>query len=97
MRFYATAETLRRSRLKQSNPSTLTVAVLCPNFARAHETALPRVVEDGDDVGTGGLNKLSSSFPNCESWTRGFEDLLGGDPKKKGGDEATSDSDLSTP
>ena len=35
------------------------------------------------------------SLPNCSSWITGFEALLGGDPQKNGGDEATWLQDFS--
>ena len=75
---YATAETLLRSRFKQLNPSILTVAGFCPNFIRAHDPPVR-----GDVAGMGACNDgLNLSFLNCESWIRGFEALLGGDPQK---------------
>lgn len=92
--FYATAETLRRSLLKQSNPSILTAAGVCPNFIRAHDPPL-RAEDDGE---MGGCNNgMNLSLPNCESWIRGFEALLGGDPLKYGGDEGTWILDFSAP
>lgn len=69
---------LRRSRLRQSNPSILTAAGLCPNFILTHPPAATR--------GDGGV---TMSQPNWASWITGFEALLGGDPQKYGGDEAT--------
>lgn len=74
----------RVSRPRQSKPSIRTVAGLWPNFTRIHPPC------DGD-------NGLSLSFPNCESWITGFDALLGGDPKKNGGDEAIGVPDFSAP
>lgn len=75
---------LRRSLLRQSKPSILTAAGLCPYFTLTHP---PPIREDGD--GGAGDSGVSFSLPNWASWIRGFEDLLGGDPQKYGGDEAT--------
>jgi hypothetical protein len=48
--FYAIAEMLlRRSLLRQSNPSTLTAAGVCPNFIRVNP---PLTREDGDSGAT---------------------------------------------
>ena len=87
---YATAEILqlRLSLLRQSKPSILTAAGLWPNFIRTH----PLADEDGEE---GAIeNGLKFPFPNSSSWMTGFEALLGGDPEKKGGDEATWLPDL---
>lgn len=46
------------------------------------------------DSGDGGMN-LSS--PNRASWINGLATLLGGDPLKNGGDEATCGGACSTP
>ena len=78
---------LQRSMLRQSKPSTRTAAGLCPNFILTHPP--PAIREDGeggagDDSGGSGFSLL-----NLASWTTGFEALLGGDPQKNGGDEAT--------
>ncbi|PON94503.1 hypothetical protein TorRG33x02_097500 [Trema orientale] len=74
-----------RSLLKQSNPSIRTAAGLCPNFIRAQP---PAFREDGDG-GVGDTKPILPPLPNCSSWITGFEALLGGDPQKYGGDEAT--------
>lgn len=86
---YATAEMLRlrRSRLRQSNPSTLTAAGLWPNFILTHP---PPILEDGDGGAGNGEGGQSCSFLKCASRIRGLEVLVGGDPEKNGGgDEAT--------
>ena len=86
---------LLRSRLKQSNPSILTAAGLCPSFIRAQDPPLC-ADEDGDAAEMGASdNGLNLLLPNCESWIRGFEALFGGDPQKNGGDEAAWAFDLS--
>lgn len=76
---------LRRSRLRQSNPSILTAAGLCPNFTLTHPP--PPIREDGD--GGAAVSGANFSLPNWASCIRGFEALDGGDPEKYGGDEAT--------
>lgn len=87
---------LWRSLLKQLNPSTLTAAGLSPNFTRPPQP--PPLTRDGDgdgDVRNGeseGETGLSFSSPNRASWANGFDTLLGGDPRKNGGDEATPDN-----
>ncbi len=86
---YATAEMLwlRRSRLRQSNPSILTAAGLWLNFILTHPPPIRDDGDRGDGIGEEGVN---FSFPNCASRITGFEVLVGGDPLKKGGgDEAT--------
>jgi len=83
----------RRSRLRQSKPSIRTGAGLCPNFIRTHAPPLRADEEDGE--GGAGENEVTFSLPKCSSWITGFEALLGGDPQKYGGDEATWLQDLS--
>lgn len=77
-----------RSLLRQSNPSTLTAAGLCPNFILAHPPLQDS--EDGDSKPEGeenvGIRRRSSS-PKRASWVKGFVALAGGDPMKYG-DEA---------
>lgn len=78
---------LWRSLFKQSNPSTLTSAGLIPNFTRPQPP--PPLTRDGDGInGEMGLGLLS---PNRASLAKGFDTLLGGDPRKNGG-EATPDN-----
>lgn len=78
---------------KQSNPSTLTTGLL-PKLARRHPPFLVDEDEDVDDdvelgmTARGETGKVLSS-PNRASCISGLETLLGGDPLKKGGDEAT--------
>lgn len=95
----ATAEMLRfcRSLPRQSNPSILTAAGLCPNFIRAHPD--PWNAEDGDDarVARAGDGGSSPSLLKWASWITGFDALLGGEPKKNGGDEAARLSEFSIP
>lgn len=93
--FQAMAEMLEfwRSLLRQSNPSTLTVAGLGPNVILAQPPL--RAEEDGEDKpepggGNGIAGKGATTSPNRASWTKGLAALLGGDPLKNGGDEATS-------
>lgn len=77
-----------RSLLRQSNPSTLTVAGLRPNETLAQP---PLRAEEGDDgTGYGGAGKGATFSPNRESWTIGLAARLGGDPLKNGGEDATS-------
>lgn len=71
---------LRLSLSRQSNPSTLT-AGLFPKLARTHP---PLRVEEGDARGEAGAS------PKRASWISGLDTLLGGDPEKNGGDEATA-------
>lgn len=82
---------------RQSNPSTLTAGLL-PKLARRH----PPFLADEDDVDAddkpddvglgiiarGEIGEVLPS-PNLASCISGLETLLGGDPLKKGGDEAT--------
>lgn len=86
-----------RSLLRQSNPSTLTAAGLRPNFILTH----PPLRADGDgDDGDGICNverAASLSSPNRASCTSGLAALLGGDPQKNGGDDATWVADCSVP
>lgn len=77
----------RLSVLRQSKPSTRTVAGLCPKFIRTHPRPL-RAEGEGGAAATGEKG-VTFSLPNCSSWITGFEALLGGDPQKNGGDEAT--------
>lgn len=87
-----------RSLLRQSNPSTLTVAGLRPNFILTHPPL--RADDDGDD-GDGTCNVESAaanlSSPNRSSCTSGFAALVGGDPQKYGGDDASCVADCSEP
>lgn len=50
-----------------------------------------RADEDGDVIGAPGAgdNGLGLLWINWASWISGFEALLGGDPEKNGGDDAT--------
>lgn len=83
---------------RQSNPSTLTAGLL-PKLARRHPPFLVDEDEDEDvddipdDVGLGIIARGETGevlpSPNLASCIRGLETLLGGDPLKKGGDEAT--------
>jgi hypothetical protein len=73
------------SLLRQSKPSILTAAGVCPNFIGTQPRAED---EDGEDDATG--NGLKFPLPNCSSWITGFDALLGGDPQKNGGDDATT-------
>lgn len=84
-----------RSLFRQSNPSTLTVAGLSPKFILAHPAL--RADDDGDGKpelgGTCNEDKgLSFSSPKRASWIKGFAALLGGDPQKKGGEDAAWDA-----
>lgn len=87
---------LWRSLFKQLNPSTLTAAGLSPYFTRPPQP--PPLTRDGDGEGdvrnveSEGERRLSFSSPNRASWANGFDALLGGDPRKNGGDEATPDN-----
>ena len=76
--------------LRQSKPSTRTGAGVWPNFIRTH----PRPFRA---EGEGGAwdKAMRFSLPKCSSWITGFEALLGGDPQKNGGDEATWLQDFS--
>lgn len=92
---------LRLSLSRQSNPSILTDG-LFPKLAR---TQLPFLAdEDGDDdkpdgsgIGDNSDCGMSFSSLNRSSWINGLATLLGGDPQKKGGDEATCGGACSTP
>ncbi|KAL2342489.1 hypothetical protein Fmac_003774 [Flemingia macrophylla] len=69
------------SLLRQSKPSILTAAGVWPNFIG---TQLRAEEEEAS------VNGLKFPLPNCSSWITGFEALLGGDPQKNGGDDATT-------
>lgn len=81
---------------RQSNPSTLTAGLL-PKLARRHPFFLADEDEDADDIpDDAGLGIIARGetgdvlpSPNLASCISGLETLLGGDPLKKGGDEAT--------
>lgn len=82
---------------RQSNPSTLTAGLL-PKLARRHPPFLAdEDEEDADDIpddpGLGIIARGETGevlpSPNLASCISGLETLLGGDPLKKGGDEAT--------
>lgn len=84
---------LRRSLLRQSNPSILT-AGLSRKFARMQlpfredddgEVDKP---EEGPVIGESGENERTFSSPNLSSLISGLDTLPGGDPQKIGGDEA---------
>lgn len=93
VRFYATAEMRRfwRSLSRQSKPSTLTVAAVGPNLERTHplraDEGVDGDIDRPDGIGSDGTGSFSS--PKRASWTNGLAARLGGDPQKKGGDEAT--------
>lgn len=76
---------------RQSNPSILTAGLL-PKLARTQD---PPFLEedDGESDSPGGIERgetgMNFSSPNRSSWISGLDTLLGGDPQKKGGDEAT--------
>ena len=74
----------RLSVLRQSKPSIRTGAGECPNFIRTHPLPFR-----ADGEGGAGDKAVTFSLPNCSSWITGFEALLGGDPEKNGGDEAS--------
>lgn len=92
---------LRRSLLRQSNPSILTAGLL-PKFGR---TQPPCLEDDGEEgkpevgpaMGESGENGRNFSSPNLSSLISGLDTLLGGDPQKKGGDEAICTQDCSAP
>lgn len=82
---------------RQSNPSTLTAGLL-PKLARRHPPFLAEDDDDADDkpadvglgiIARGEIWEVFPSDPNLASCISGLETLLGGDPLKKGGDEAT--------
>jgi len=82
-----------RSLLRQSNPSTLTMAGLSPNFILAHPPL--RADDDGEDKPEGdGMDNgdigVSLSSPNLASWINGLPTLDGGDPQKNGGGDETT-------
>lgn len=81
-----------RSLLRQSNPSMRTATGLSPDFIRTH----PPLRADNDDGGAGKNGAILLLLPNCSSWITGFDALLGGDPQKNGGDEASWLLDLSS-
>ena len=104
MNFQATAvmPEFWRSLLRQSKPSTLTLAGLRPNFTRAP----PAFIADGDMDGDAELEGDTScsvdkgdsfSSPKLASCTNGLETLEGGVPQKNGGDDAISFDDRSSP
>lgn len=79
-----------RSLLRQSNPSTLTAAGLSPYFILTQPPL--RAADDGEDKPDGDANGNAGrgfSSPNRASCTNGLAALLGGDPQKYGGEEAT--------
>uniref|UniRef100_M1ACW9 Uncharacterized protein n=1 Tax=Solanum tuberosum TaxID=4113 RepID=M1ACW9_SOLTU len=85
---------LRRSLSRQSKPSTLT-AGLWPKFALlTHPPFLADDVE-GDEANPEGIGiargdiGVTFSSQNRASRINGLDTLLGGDPQKNGGDEAT--------
>lgn len=74
---------------RQSNPSILTAGLL-PKLERRHPPFLAEGEDDTpDDTGLGFVEsgKILSSRKRS-SWIKGLDTLLGGDPLKKGGDEA---------
>lgn len=95
---------LRRSLSRQSNPSILTAGLL-PKLALTHPPLILAVdeVELGDPVKPEGIGiargdiGVTFSSPNRASWISGLETLLGGDPLKNGGDEATCAQVCSAP
>lgn len=80
---HATAEMLqfRPSLRRQSNPSILTAAGVCPNFIRTQPPPLRADDEDGGGDGGAGDNGVIFSLPNRASWITGFDTLHGGDPQ----------------
>ncbi|MFS8017787.1 hypothetical protein Hanom_Chr15g01384541 [Helianthus anomalus] len=76
---------------RQSNPSILTAGLL-PKLERLHP---PFIGDDcrPDDAGLGTMERGDNgdifSSPKRASCVNGLETLLGGDPLKNGGDEAT--------
>lgn len=76
---------------RQSNPSILTAAAFCPIFI-----CVPLdLQDDGEDKGDDNFNEdnkggvLAFSLPNVTSRTIGFDDLVGGEPLKNGGEDDT--------
>lgn len=90
----------RRSLSRQSNPSILTAGLL-PKFALTHPPLI--LADDGDAPNPEGIGiargetGVTLSSPNRASWISGLETLLGGDPQKNGGDEATCAQFCSAP
>lgn len=72
----------RLSLSRQSNPSIRTTG-LFPKFPRMQPAFLAED-DGGDGTDSGGF-----SSPNRASCVNGLETLLGGDPQKNGGDDAT--------
>lgn len=89
-----------RSLLRQSNPSTLTAAGLSPYFILTQpplrDDDVGDIKPEGDGIGNGDIG-VSFSSPNRASWVNGLVALVGGDPQKNGGDEATWVADCSAP
>ena len=84
---------LRPSLSRQSKPSTRTAGLLpkldLTHPLRAEEEADGAIPDEG--IGTG----TTLSSPKRASWISGLDTLLGGDPEKNGGDEATCRADWS--
>lgn len=94
---------LRRSLSRQSKPSTLTAGLL-PKFTLLTHPPGPFLADDeGDEANPEGIGMARGdtgdtlSSPKRSSWISGLDTLLGGDPQKNGGDEATCAADWSTP
>lgn len=89
---------LRLSLSRQSKPSILTAGLL-PKFALIRPP--PLRVEDGEGASPDGIGMdrgetgVNFSSPKRASWISGLDTLLGGDPQKYGGDEATCGTDWS--
>lgn len=87
--------------MRQSNPSTLTVAGLRPNFILTQPPFRGVADDEGDGKpdgeGRGNVNGVSFSSPKRASCTNGLAALLGGDPEKNGGDDATGITDCPVP
>lgn len=81
----ATAAMLLQPRSRQSKPSTRTAAGRSPNLACLGDIGVT------DWVGCTGANGASGgrSSPKRASWTTGFAARSGGEPQKKGGEEAS--------
>ncbi|KAJ0826408.1 hypothetical protein HanRHA438_Chr17g0813981 [Helianthus annuus] len=84
---------LRRLSLsRQSNPSIRTAGLL-PKLERRHPPFLGDGEDKPDGAGLGIVERGDTgailSSRNRASWISGLDTLLGGDPLKKGGDEAT--------
>lgn len=94
----------RRSLSRQSNPSILTAGLL-PKLALTHPPLILAAdeVEVGDPAKPEGIGiargeiGVTFSSPNRASWISGLDTLLGGDPLKNGGDEATCAQVCSAP